>query len=141
MAWNNYEHFMLTCTGAGGQDDDCPCPVEMELERWREFIQHIKDHQRMHAVEDVEEKEAFSESEGSEVKQEEEAEEEDCLAEAMFVDLPVSSAEESSSEAKDEVDSSSVPLDSEQGATDFSPLSKVSHFPLRRPRKLSIQDL
>ncbi|KAH8304375.1 hypothetical protein KR059_007589, partial [Drosophila kikkawai] len=134
LAWNNYEHFMLTCTGAGGQDDDSPCPVEMELERWREFIQHIRDHQKEDAAEEEAVENEFCESETSELKQE--AEEEDCLAEDMFVDLPVSSEPESGSEARDgEVDDASMALDCESGATDFSPLSKFNPtFYRRSPR-------
>ncbi|KAH8390013.1 hypothetical protein KR200_005549, partial [Drosophila serrata] len=134
LAWNNYEHFMLTCTGASGQDDESPCPVEMELERWREFIQHIRGHQRTDTEVEVEEKDRHCDSENSGLKLE--AEEEDCLAEDMFVDLPVSSEPESGSEARDgDVDDVRMALGCEPGVTDFSPLSKFNPtFYRRSPR-------
>ncbi|KAH8372696.1 hypothetical protein KR009_003051 [Drosophila setifemur] len=143
LARSNYEQFVLIC--ALGND----CSVEMEVERWREFIWHIKGHnvsktESSDTDDELVATRRISSSESGEdiletVKQENFIEEapEDCLAEAMFVDLPVSS-EENDSEDDDEVDCPQISMDCELGASNesaFPPLVKFNPtFYRRSPR-------
>ncbi|XP_017077484.1 myoneurin isoform X2 [Drosophila eugracilis] len=134
LARDNYEHFVLTCAHKND------CLVEMEFERWREFIVHIKEHLVSH----TKIKEEFIDA-GTITSDESECDPsmtkvfimgeppEDCLAEDMFVDLPVSSEDESLSEERDEVDCASLEVVCDRGtsSTNFAPQSKVS---MRSPR-------
>jgi len=137
---DNYEHFVLTCAHKND------CFVEMELERWREFILHIKEHLR----ETHPETQEFAASGYISTTESDcsvapakvfiiEQPQEDCLAEDMFVDLPASSEDEDGSEEEDEdeVDCSSMAVDCELGShdsTNFAPLSKVSNYDYQKQK-------
>ncbi|KAH8284500.1 hypothetical protein KR018_000876 [Drosophila ironensis] len=146
LARSNYQQFVLSCAQAGD------CSVEMEIERWRDFIRHIKQHNvwkvelseaEVQAKAEEEQTGATglassAESDASKTPEREE-EPEDCLAESMFVDLPVSSEEEDSSqEEADEVDGPAMKMDSASSATnasDFPALNKFNPtFYRRSPR-------
>lgn len=126
---SNFEHFVLICA----LDNDCS--VEMEIERWQDFIRHIREHSflKPESVDTEDEKVDIrsdcEEDVSASVKEEESQtqEPEDCLAEAMFVDFPVSS-EEDDFEDEDDVDNPSIPFDYELETTnpnDFPALTKV----------------
>ncbi|EDV37868.1 uncharacterized protein Dana_GF13673 [Drosophila ananassae] len=136
---SNFEHFVLICA----LDNDCS--VEMEIERWQDFIRHIREHSflKPESVDTEDEKVDIrsdcEEDVSASVKEEESQtqEPEDCLAEAMFVDFPVSS-EEDDFEDEDDVDNPSIPFDYELETTnpnDFPALTKFNPtFYRRSPR-------
>ncbi|XP_016957881.1 zinc finger protein 813 [Drosophila biarmipes] len=141
LARDNYEHFVLTCAHTND------CFVEMELERWREFILHIKEHLGSHPEAMELAASGYTSNAESECSVSPakvfivEQPPEDCLAEDMFVDLPASSEDEDASEEEDdeeEVDCSFIPVDCElntSDATNFAPLSKFNPtFYRRSPR-------
>ncbi|XP_001361403.3 zinc finger protein 782 isoform X1 [Drosophila pseudoobscura] len=133
LARSKYEHFVLSC----GLCNDCD--VEMDIERWKEFVLHIKRHREEDQASDSE----FDACESSynsptETKQRGPVkDDEDCLAEGMIVDLPISSDEDEG----DDEDSPSMPVACELEAarahttTDFSPVVKFNPtFYRRSPR-------
>ncbi|XP_064542705.1 zinc finger protein 117 [Drosophila montana] len=93
---NNYEEFVLSCAYC-----KTDCDVEVSLERWQEFVYHIRN---VHKVESDEDKischsslefksEAMPIESETDVEDDNEVDNKDCLAEAAFVDLPNASTD------------------------------------------------
>ncbi|XP_032591065.1 zinc finger protein 235 isoform X2 [Drosophila grimshawi] len=93
---NNYEEFLLSCSHCKSG-----CDVEVSLERWQEFVLHIRnvhklnlDEEKICCARSIDIKEeptpTCDTSEDSEIEEDGK----DCLAEEAFVDLPTASTDE-----------------------------------------------
>lgn len=82
---NNYEDFFLSCAYCKSD-----CDVEVSLERWQEFVYHIRN---VHKEEQDEDKASWDSSQELKTEpmligSEDDIDNKDCLTEAAFVDLP-----------------------------------------------------
>ncbi|KAH8370646.1 hypothetical protein KR093_004423 [Drosophila rubida] len=94
---NNYKEFILSCSHC--QHD---CDVEVKLEKWQEFVLHIKNTHEVQVDDSDKElcgdsielktesiqNDSNSEAEINDIEFEEDNDNKDCLAEEAFVDLP-----------------------------------------------------
>lgn len=111
---NNYKEFILSCSH--GQND---CDVEVNLERWQEFVLHIRNAHKLGFNDNMScgsstefKTEAFTIDNNIDTETNNDEDDDgnkDCLAEAEFVDLPsVPSDEDDDSDSEYDNDDNEV---------------------------------